>query len=138
MQVVGGSVFALSYGSALIGALLMPGPDVNREQEKVASYLIIPVAGPFIAAAQPQAPLVVMIPMGIVQAGSAGVLTWGIVGGILDDELAEGDTAITVVPLSPDAPDQPSAARVASMVRSMSASVWAPLRKAASYLDGGQ
>jgi len=102
MQVVGGSIFALSYGSALIGAMLLPGPDVEPEQEKTASYLLIPIVGPFIAGAQPNAPLQVFIPMGIVQTGAAAVLTWGIIGGALDDEPAASDTAITVVPLSSD------------------------------------
>ena len=106
MQVVGGSVFALAYGSAFVGALLFPGPDVEPEQEMMASYLLIPVVGPFIASGQPDAPLAVTIPNGISQLGGVVTLTWGVLGGVLDDEPAgapaEDDMAITVVPLSLD------------------------------------
>jgi hypothetical protein len=102
MQVVGASLFGVSYGWAFIGAMLLPGPGVEREQEKIATRLMVPVVGPWWATAHPLAPRIVTIPLGILQGGGVVLFTWGLVGALLDDEDRPEDSAITVSPLSPD------------------------------------
>lgn len=103
MQVVGASVFGLSYGWSLIGALLLPGPNTPPQQKEIATRLLVPVVGPWWATADAQSARVVTIPLGIMQASGAVVFAWGTIGGALEDDGDEhADSAFTVVPLSPD------------------------------------
>jgi hypothetical protein len=59
---------------------------------------------------------------------------------ILEDRERCLDSSATAISEEPGEtpPQEASASRAAATVRSMSASVWAPLRNAASYCDGGQ
>jgi hypothetical protein len=93
--IAGGSIFALGWGVALIAGMLVPRSGGDETTERAASHLLIPLAGPILAARDIEG---ARVPLGLLGAAQiSGVLLIGIGATGLGVVRSETPEAVTLM-----------------------------------------